>query len=151
MIEWVLLEIFSDVPKNSQNFVEKAHYPNATPLKISIRTHSIPACFEAGRVQPFFQTVNKFHCYCVLHNSWNQITSLDEKNLVTLFVKFTPLGKRYAVENWLSRDENSCCNNTFFVNHSAKKMRTLGNDRFTGGKVRKEKKNICLHNIKTDN
>ena len=31
-----------DHPKNSQNFVEKAHYPYATPLKIS-RTHSIPA------------------------------------------------------------------------------------------------------------
>ena len=34
-------------PKNSQNFVEKpkkTHYPDATPLKISIRTHSIPAC-----------------------------------------------------------------------------------------------------------
>ena len=26
-----------DLPKNSQNFVEKAHYPDATPLKISIR------------------------------------------------------------------------------------------------------------------
>ena len=34
-----------DPPKNSQNFVEKAHYPNATPLKISIRTHSIPAWY----------------------------------------------------------------------------------------------------------
>ena len=33
-----------DPPNNSQNFLEKAHYPNATPLKISIRTHSIPAC-----------------------------------------------------------------------------------------------------------
>ena len=32
-----------DPPKSSQNFVEKAHYPDATPLKISIRTHSIPA------------------------------------------------------------------------------------------------------------
>ena len=35
-IEWTLLK----VPKN---FVEKAYYPDATPLKISIRTHSIPA------------------------------------------------------------------------------------------------------------
>ena len=34
-------------PKNSQIFVENAHYPNATPLNISIRTHSIPACFVA--------------------------------------------------------------------------------------------------------
>ena len=25
------------------SFVEKAHYPDATPLKIFIRTHSIPA------------------------------------------------------------------------------------------------------------
>ena len=32
-----------DPPKNSQNFVEKAYYPDATPLKIYIRTHSIPA------------------------------------------------------------------------------------------------------------
>ena len=32
-----------DVPKNSQNFVEKAHYPDSTPLKNSIWTHSIPA------------------------------------------------------------------------------------------------------------
>ena len=49
-IEWVLLEIlvefyWIDPPKNSQNFVEKAHYPDATLLKISIRTHSILACF----------------------------------------------------------------------------------------------------------
>ena len=26
-----------DPPKDSQNFVEKAHYPDATPLKISTR------------------------------------------------------------------------------------------------------------------
>ena len=47
-IEWVLQKNFVvfhwiDPPKNSQNFLEKAHYPDATPLKISIRTHSIPA------------------------------------------------------------------------------------------------------------
>ena len=41
-IEWVLLEIFTgvsliDPPENSQNFVEKAHYSDATPLKISIK------------------------------------------------------------------------------------------------------------------
>ena len=34
-------------PKNSQNFEEKAHYPDATPLK---RTHSIPAC-EKSRLE----------------------------------------------------------------------------------------------------
>ena len=49
-IEWVLLEFlvvfhWIDPPKNSQSFVEKAYYPDATPLKISIRTHSIPACW----------------------------------------------------------------------------------------------------------
>ena len=32
-----------DPSKNSQNFVEKAHYPDASQLKISIKTHSIPA------------------------------------------------------------------------------------------------------------
>ena len=42
-IEWVLLEIFSGVSLNSQNFVEKADYHDATPLKIPIRTHLIPA------------------------------------------------------------------------------------------------------------
>ena len=42
---WKFLVVFHwiDPPKNSQNFVENAHYPDATPLKISIRTHSNPA------------------------------------------------------------------------------------------------------------
>ena len=55
-IEWVLLKIFSrgvslnkHPPKNGQTFAEKAHYPNATPLKISIRTHSIPAWIVYGK------------------------------------------------------------------------------------------------------
>ena len=34
---------WKDPPKDSQNFLEIAHNPNETPLKISIRTHSIPA------------------------------------------------------------------------------------------------------------
>ena len=50
-IEWVSQEIlvvfhWIDPPKNSQNFVEKAHYSDTTPLKISIRNHSIPVCFD---------------------------------------------------------------------------------------------------------
>ena len=42
-LECVLLENFSGVSLNSQNFVEKAHNPYATPLKFFISTHSIPA------------------------------------------------------------------------------------------------------------
>ena len=38
MYHWI------DPPKNSQNFVEKAHYFDTTPLNFFIRTHSIPAC-----------------------------------------------------------------------------------------------------------
>ena len=39
----LVLSHWINPPKNSQDFVEKAHYPDATPLRISIRTHSIPA------------------------------------------------------------------------------------------------------------
>ena len=50
-IEWVLQEIFSGVSlnrpsKNSLNFLNKAHCIAATPLKISIRAHSIPGWTE---------------------------------------------------------------------------------------------------------
>ena len=40
-----------DPPKSSQNFVEKAHYPDATPLKISIRTHSIQAWLKNIKIR----------------------------------------------------------------------------------------------------
>ena len=44
-LKFLMVFHWIDPRKNSQNFVEKAHYPDATPLKISIRTHSIPAFF----------------------------------------------------------------------------------------------------------
>ena len=41
-----MFHLIDPPPENSQYFVEIAHYPDATPLKISIRTHSIPAWSE---------------------------------------------------------------------------------------------------------
>ena len=39
-----------DPPKNSQNFVEKAYFPDTTPLNISWRTHSILAWFVSFKL-----------------------------------------------------------------------------------------------------
>ena len=41
--KFLVVFLLIDPPKISQNFAENAHYPDATRLKISIRTHSIPA------------------------------------------------------------------------------------------------------------
>ena len=61
-----------DPPKNSQKFVEKAHYPESTPLKISIRTHSIPAwapCLPMIWVESLSMLVSKFEeVLCVIES-----------------------------------------------------------------------------------
>ena len=66
-LKFLVIFHWIDHPKNSQTFVEKVNNPDATPLKISIRTHSIPAWSLKAKIllfnlmgeegSLFFQTV----------------------------------------------------------------------------------------------
>ena len=65
-----------DPPKISQNFVEKAHYPDATPLKNSIRTHSIPVCMYVcmnGRESKKHGTDSPSGMQCIYRYGYKQI------------------------------------------------------------------------------
>ena len=99
-IEWVLLEMFSgvsiDPPKNSQNFVEKAHYPNATPLKISIRTHSIPAWQMLYKENERFLTESFYQTYRPVREQDFKATYLKIISIMLICCKI-----QFFYEKWI--------------------------------------------------